>query len=83
MSNNSHIITFGCTLYITIDPSQYIIMGSHRGFEIYIRYKFLSISKYLEAFIQNILVTHFAYCLFDDIIIIVLWGKNQTGRQIN
>jgi hypothetical protein len=62
----SHLLKFGCFVYIPISQPQRTAMGPHRKVGIYVGFQSPSIIKYLEPLTGDLFTTHFADSIFDE-----------------
>ena len=64
--NISHLLVFGCTVYVPIALTQRTKMGSQRRLEIYVGFDSPSIIRYLEPLTDDVFTAHFADCHFNE-----------------
>jgi hypothetical protein len=62
----SHLLKFGCAVYVPISPPKRTSTGLHRKMGIYIGYSSPSIIKYLEPLTGDLFTARFADCIFNE-----------------
>jgi hypothetical protein len=62
----SHLRKFGYTVYVLISPPKRTSMGPHRKMGIYLGYHSPLIIKYLEPLIEDLFMTRYANCIFNE-----------------
>ena len=82
--NISHLIIFGCDVYVSTAPSQRTKIGPQRRLGIYVGCDSPLIIQYLEPQTGDLLTARFADCHFDEKVFSVLEGENkQAGKNLN
>jgi hypothetical protein len=71
----SHLWKFSCAVYAPILPPQRTVMDSHRKIGIYVGYHSPSIIKYLEPMTQNLFMTQYIDCIFNEDYFLTLGGE--------
>ena len=64
--NISYLWTFGCAVYVPIAPTQSTKMGPQRILGIYVGFDSPSIIKYLEPLTNDVFITRFEDCHFNE-----------------
>ena len=81
--NISHLLIFGCAIYVPIAPTQRTKMGPKRRIGIYVGLDSPSIIKYLEPMTGDVFRARFADCHFNETVFPQLGGEKSIpeGRQ--
>ena len=67
--NVSHLLIFGCAIYVPIAPPQRSKLGHQHWLGIYVDFNSPFIIHYLEPLTTDVFIARFIYCYFDENVI--------------
>jgi len=79
--NISHLLKFGCAVYVSISPPKRTTMGPHRKLGIHVAYQSLSIIKYLEPLTGDVFTARYADSIFNEDHFLALGGGIKNHKQ--
>ena len=79
--NISHLQIFGCAVYVPIEPIQRTKMGPQRRLRIYVGFDYSSIIRYLEPLTEDVFISRFAHCHFNESVFPPLWGEKLNPEE--
>ena len=79
--NIFHLRIFGCAIYVPIAPPQRTKIGPQRRLGIYVGFETPSIIRYLEPLTDDVFITRFVDCQFNEVVFSTLEKKKKEEKN--